>query len=36
MSSRAAAVARHRVFGVAFLVLVLLFVYLTYAVGDRG
>ena len=31
MSSRTA-VAKHRVFGVAFLVLLLLFVYLTYAI----
>ena len=35
MSSRAAAVARHRVFGVAFLVLLLLFVYLTYAIFTK-
>ena len=34
MSSRAA-VAKHRVFGVAFLVLLLLFVYLTYAIFTK-
>ena len=34
MSSRTA-VAKHRVFGVAFLVLLLLFVYLTYAIFTR-
>ena len=35
MSARGTAVAKHRVFGVAFLVLLILFVYLTYAIFTK-